>query len=253
MSLLAYSNIFLDPVGNTVSYDDTGATFAASPPISNLSKMQLNMFAYFTGETAAFDADAGAEHSVTVLALLGHTLASGMEVEFLNGAVSLGTVTVANYQGLPQNAILVLSAPVTLQALSVSITGGTAGVDYRLGALWASGGFNRCITPDGFGYGVASLSRHAWAGGVGYSSRRASQDVPRFSFTPLNDAGAIGPAYPNVRAIWREIGTHAPVLLIPFEDELAHSVYGLPGELTGPSRTANKRWRAGLTIRQQGT
>lgn len=252
MSRLAHDNIFLDPRGTTVVYTDQGATFDSDQPLLNLSKMQLPLFAQFTGATAELDADAGASYTVDTLALLGHTLENGMEVEFLDGMTSLGTATVTNYRGLAQNVILVLDTPVSLQTLTISITGGTGGVDYRIGALWASGSLDCCISPDGFGAGVESLSQVSWADATPYSDERASQGVPTFKFTPMPRAAAIGPAYPNVNAIFREIGTHAPVIVIPYIDTPALATYGLTESTTGPTETINKLWRAGMTIRQQG-
>lgn len=251
MGLLAYNNIFLDPRYATVVYTDQGATFDSDYPLSNLSKMQLPTFAQFTGATCDLDADAGASYSVKVLALLGHTLTSGMEVEFLNGMSSLGTVTVANYEGAAQNAILVLDSPVSLQTLTIQVTGGSGGTDYRIGALWASPALSLDIESRDFGFGTASLSTAGYADGTGYTKAMESYDNPSLSFTVMSESQAIGPAYPNLKAIFRQSGLHRPVISIPLESELAFSTYGLMSDMSGPSIREGQLWKASATIREQ--
>lgn len=250
MTLLAHDNMFLDPVGGTVTYTDTGATFSASPPIENMSKMQVPRFAQFT-ETADFDVTTGSPVTVKVLGLMSHTLTDGMVVEFFNGATSLGSVTVANYRGVTQNAILVLGSEETFTTLTVEITGGAPGTQYRIGALWASPAFEASVESSDFGFDTTSLSVQNYASATGYTARRDSYDAPTLSYTALSRAKAIGPEYPNLKSIISESGMHAPVLAIPIETELAYSTYGLIEDATGPGVRSGDLWRATLTIREQ--
>ncbi|WP_339617192.1 hypothetical protein [uncultured Gilvimarinus sp.] len=252
MSRLAYNNIFLDPTYSTVVFTDEGATFTAAQPLSNLAKMQLPDYAQFTGETAELDADAGAEYAVDVLALLGHTLTDGMQVEFLDGATSLGTVTVANYRGLAQNVILLLDTPVTLQTLTVSITGGTSEAAYKIGAVWASESYKKCFAKADYGRNTASLSNVAWASATAYVDARESQGAQNFRFTPLARADAIGPAYPNAEAVLREINESRVVLAIPYNADPAQSIYGIVESTAGPKVDAvSDRWRASVSVTEQ--
>lgn len=251
MSRIAYNNIFLDARATTVQYTDAGGSFSAAQPLSNLSKMQLPVFAQFAGATAELDADAGASHSVDVLALLGHTLADGMEVEFLNGATSLGTVKVANYEGLPQDAILILDETVNLQTLTVSITGGSIGTNYRIGALWASPSFEIYFENSDFDTGTTSLSLTSYAQATGYTAERPSYDAMKVTFPNLKKSEAIGPAWPNLQAIFRTTGKHRPVIFIPIETELAHSRYCLIEEFNGPRVRSGLIWTANAVAREQ--
>lgn len=249
MSRLAYNNIFIDSLYETVSITDTGATFNPAQPLSNLAKPELPQFAQFTGTAGTLEADAGAEHSVDVLALLGHTLADGMQVEFLDGATSLGSVTVANYRGKPQHAILLLNTPVTLQTLTVSITGGVAETSYTIGALWASESVNWCFAKADYGRNHKSLSNVSWATATAYVDPRQSQAAQNFRFTPLSRAKAIGPAYPNADAVFREIEQNRIVLAIPYNDDRAQSVYGIVESTSGPKvNPASDRWRASVAV-----
>lgn len=250
MTLLAYNNAFLDQVGDTVEYTDSGGTFSLSPPIKNMSKMQVPQFAQFT-ESADFDVTTGDGVTVRVLGLMSHTLTNGMTVEFFGDAVSLGTVAVANYRGMTQNAILVLDEPATFTTLTVEITGGAADTQYRIGALWASPAFEADVEGPEFGYDTTSLSIQNYASATGYASRRDSYDSPTLSYPVLKTADAVGPAYPNLKAILTEVGKHAPVISIPMPDELAFSTYGLIEDSTGPSIRSGRLWRATLTIREQ--
>lgn len=251
MSRIAYNNIFLDPRAATVQYTDVGGSFSVAQPLPNLSKMQLPTFAQFTGATAELDADAGASHSVDVLALVGHTLTTGMQVEFLDGATSLGTVTVANYEGLPQDAILILDSPVSLQTLTVSITGGSIGVNYRIGALWASPSFEVVFENSDFDMGATSLSLVSYAQATGYTAERPSYDAMKVTFPKLTKAEAIGPSWPNLQAIFRTTGKHKPVIFIPIEAELAHSRYCLIEEFNGPRVRSGLIWTANAVAREQ--
>lgn len=251
MSRIAYNNIFLDPRATTVVYTDVGASFDANQPLSNLSKMQLPTFAQFTGATARFTANSGASYSVDVLALVGHTLTTGMEVEFLNGMTSLGTVTVANYEGFPQDVILILDEPVNLQTLTVSITGGAIGTNYRIGALWASPSFEVVFENSDFDMGATSLSLTSYAQATGYTAERPSYDAMKVTFPSLKKSEAIGPAWPNLQAIFRTSGKHKPVIFIPIEGELAHSRYCLIEEFNGPRVRSGLIWTANAVAREQ--
>jgi hypothetical protein len=249
-SLFAYSNVFLDQTNDVVTYTDIGATFSASPPIGNLSKMQIPQFAEFT-ETADFDAETGSTETARVFALIGHTLTDGMVVDFLADDVSIGTVTVANYTGYQNNAILVLSANTSFDKLSVEITGGVAATTYNIGVLWASPAFEQSIESTDFGFGVTSLSQVSYAQATGYAAQRDSYGNQKFSWTAMTRADAVGPTYPNAMAIMSESGNHAPVLAIPISTELAYSIYGLIDDMMGPEVRSGDLWRASVTIRQQ--
>lgn len=257
-SLVAYNNAFLDPRGAAVDYTDVGGTFSNVQPLSNLSKPQLGAFAEFVGATCEFDADAGAAFEADVFALLGHTLEDGMEVEFIDESgspSSLGTVTVQNYRGLPQHAILILDAPVSLQTLTVSVTGGTALQDYTIGALWASPSFREEILSAGYDYSMENLSIQSWALNSGYAANRPTYESPRFEWPLLSEEAARGPAWPNARAILREIGGHSEVICIPSIADPTSCTYGLITQPIGPvCHAGNKNiWRAGATIREQGS
>lgn len=249
MSILAYSNIFLDPRGTSVVYADTGGTASVAQPLDNMSKMQLPIFAQFNSAAAEFTATLPAQKTARVFALLGHTLPGDAEVTFSAGGVPLGTVTVKNYPGLARHAILVLDEPVQVTELAVSITGGGSG--FTIGALWASDGFTKSFALDGFGYDFESLSSVSWAGAAGYVSPRESQTLPTFKFTPLTRAEAIGPDAPNVRSVFRCVSEHKCVLVIPYNRDLSTAVYGLIESTSGPTTIPNApTWRASATVRE---
>ena len=252
-SLVAHSNRLF----GRVSFDDTGASFSVQP-MSNMSETQLPLFAQFTGATAEFDVTAldSAEDpetfSADVFGVLGHTLDDGAVVEFLDGSTSLGSVTVANNQGLPQHAILVLDSPVSLDTLTVKITNADGG---RIGAVWASPSFRTKFSIDDFGFDANSLSDLEWASATGWANRRASQDTVRVTFPWMSKAEAIGPAWPNWRAIARIIGIHSPVIVMPDNAEMGYSLYGrvesFPSTQPQPTPMAS-HWRGGVNVIEEG-
>ena len=257
-SLVAYSNRLF----GQVDFTDTDDTFDASQPLENMKRKQLPLFAQFE-QACEFDVQAvedesdsaptGENFDADVFALLGHTLDDGMTVEFLDGTSSLGTVTVANYEGLPRYVILALDSTVNLDTVTVKVSGGDSGTDYRIGAVWASQSFRAGFGQADHAITTTSLSYAEFAAATGYSSERESYDLVSVRFPHLTKAEAIGPAWPNWNAISRLAGRHEPVIVIPDTDELAYSRYGLVEAFTpariNPSPKA-KSWRGGLDLRE---
>lgn len=259
-SLVAYNNRFNDTRAARTVLADVGTTFSSDQPLDNLTRKQLSLFAQFT-ENCELDIqaveDSSAEpvvadsFSADVFAVLGHTLADGMEVEFLDGATSLGSVTVANYIGVAQHAILVLDSAVSLDTLTVKVTGGTAGVSYRIGAVWAGPSFRTGFGMEDFTIDPRSLSQQSFAAATGYTNEQPSQQMISARFPGMTRANAIGPAWPNWKAIAITTGLHEPLMLIPDTSDLAHSVYGLV-EAFVPARPhpspGASLWRGGVDV-----
>ena len=174
-AILAYNNRFHVTANKAATF--SSVDFDASPPLSNLGMMQLPMFAQFTGPTAtltcaatdggepaaaeAFDADVFA-----VLGLAGFD--AGAQVEFLDGAMTLGTVTVDQAPLGGNHAILALDAPVNLDTLTVAFTNAGSGA-HRIGAVWASSSLrfsplaDLLIEPDDTGMTTFSAGQTGWA------------------------------------------------------------------------------------------
>lgn len=260
-SLVAYNNRFNDSTAARTVFTDVGGSFSASQPLENLAKKQTPLFAEFDGPSCELDIEAVVDSSdsaptaetfsADVLAVLGHTLDDGMEVEFLDGSNSLGTVTVANYTGYAQHAILVLDSTVSLTTLTVSITGGGSGDSYRLGAIWAGPSFRVGFGVEDFSIEPRSLSDQSWAGATGYSNERESQQVVSVRFPYMTRANAYGPTWPNWNAITLTSGKHAPMILIPDASELGTAVYGLVESYaqTKPLPTPQASgWRGGVNL-----
>lgn len=260
-SLVAYGNRFNDTRSATTVVTDTGGSFSASQPLENMLKKQLPLFAQFSGPSSEFDVEAVVDSSdsaptaetfsADVFAVLGHTLTDGMEVEFLDGSSSLGTVTVANYQGYAQHAILVLDSAVTVSELTVSITGGGSGDDYRIGAVWAGPSFRVGFGVEDFTIEPRSLSGQSFAGATGYANQRESQQVVSVRFPYMTRSKAYGPEWPNWNAITLTVGRHSPVLIIPDTTELGNTVYGLVDTFANTRALPTPKasgWRGGINV-----
>lgn len=260
-SLVAYSNRFNDTRAAKTVFTDVGGDFSSSQPLDNMAKKQLPIFAQFTGASCELEVQAVEDSDQSsptpesfdaeVFAVLGHTLDNGMEVEFLDGSTSLGTVTVANYQGLQQHAILVLDSSVSIDTLTVSITGGESDGSYRIGAVWAGPAFRVGFGIEDFSINPTSLSDLEWADATGYTNERESQQIVSVRFPYMTRAKAYGPEWPHWNAITLTIGRHSPVLVIPDTAELGNVVYGLI-ETFAPTKalpTPNASgWRGGLDV-----
>lgn len=260
-SLVAYNNRFNDTRAATTVVTDTGGSFSASQPLENMLKKQLPLFAQFSGPSAEFDVEAVVDSSdsaptaetfsADVFAVLGHTLTDGMEVEFLDGSSSLGTVTVANYQGYAQHAILVLDSAVTISELTVSITGGSSGDDYRIGAVWAGPSFRVGFGLEDFAIDPRSLSLQDWAQATAYTNEQDSQQAVSVRFPYMSKADAWGPTWPNWNAITLTTGRHSSMILIPDTSELTTAVYGVV-EAFAQTRTLPmpqaSGWRGGVDL-----
>lgn len=134
MGFVAYNN----RLTGAGTWTDTGASFAADPPLANLGTIQVpSPHAEFTGDTAAFEFAAGADFTVRVLALLGHTLPDGAIVTFSDEAdVQIASHTVARFKTRPNNVILLLGADETISTIKVSISGAGTGT-HRIAAMFA--------------------------------------------------------------------------------------------------------------------
>ena len=257
MSLVAYNNRFNDSRAAKTVFTDVGASFSASQPLENMAKKQLPLFAQFDVDCefdveAVVDSDDSAPtletFSADVFALLGHTLDDGMEVEFLNGSNSLGTVTVANYQGLPQHVILAIDSAVTMDTLTVKVTGGESGSSYRIGSVWAGPSFRTAFGLSDFSIETRSLSDQAWAAATGYSNERESQRLVSVRFPYMTKAEAKGPSWPNWEAITMSQGRHSPMIVIPDTNEMAFSVYGLVDTYPLTRPFAEDSYRGGIDL-----
>lgn len=260
-SLVAYNNRFNDSDASTVVFNDVGGDFSSAQPLENMAKKQLPLFAEFDGPSCELDIQAVLDSSESaptaetfsadVFALLGHTLTDGMEVEFLDGSSSLGTVTVANYTGLAQHAVLVLDSAVSLDTLTVSVTGGGSGESYRIGSVWAGPSFRVGFGIEDFSIDMRSLSDQAWSSATGYTNERDSQQAVSVRFPHMTRAKARGPSWPNWQAITSTTGKHSPILIVPDTTELAHTVYGLV-ESFAPTRLLPmpqaSGWRGGVNV-----
>lgn len=152
MARLAHANRFLVTDTRAAAFTDQGGTFESWPPLSNLGKMQLPLKAIWDGATFDIDCQAqdaaGAAESfdADTFAVLG---LEGVEeeavFEFLDGATSLGTVNYADAPvGRGGSAVLELSAPVSLDTLTVQVTGAGTGA-HSIGAVFA--GLSREFDP----------------------------------------------------------------------------------------------------------
>ena len=146
-AVFAYNNRFHATATKPVVFADVGSTFSAAQPLANMGRMQLPIFAEFTGALAEFTAEAilaGSDpasaqtFSADTFGILGlQNFPDDTSIEFLNGATSLGTVTYSPAPIGGQHAILVLDAAVSLDTLTVDITAAGTGAK-RIGAVWAS-------------------------------------------------------------------------------------------------------------------
>lgn len=203
-AILGYSNRFFGE-------SSFSGGLESSPPASNLGIEQLPIFAQFDGAAVTIDCEAmdgslADEFSADTFAILGlQGFPDGAEVEFLDGSVSLGVVTYSEPPIGGRHAVLTLSAPVTLDTLTVSITGAGTGIK-KVGAVWAStsyqysAGLDFDLTTSDTSIVSASEGGTVWA----YSGD-AVQNVPIRGRTDDPE---------TVARVMRSIGAATPVLLI---------------------------------------
>lgn len=191
MGFIAYDNRLL----GAGAWTDTGADFAASPPITNMSTPQTPApFAQFSGDTADFefeaqDAAGAAENfTVRVLALIGHNLADGTSITWKDEAgATIGSQTVARFKNRPNNSIILLDADDTVNTVQCQISGAGSG-DHRIAAAFAgpawvktpAGGFQYSNTDDG---GIVRVDGTAWT-----TRRTRVRGIP---FTAVGNRGEI--------------------------------------------------------------
>lgn len=231
-SLIAFDNRAL----GHGAFTDGAGTWASAPSIDNLGTMQPQVYAEVTPSGGAFDftfqaqdaSGTAEDFSPDVFGLLGHTLPDGAEVEFLDGATSLGSVTVSNVDNRPQNAILVASSASTFDTLTVEVS--SAGADaVQIGCLWCSRSFR---PTHGFlltGYGVTPEALAVWQriSATIWANEDEVVDRTAFELAALSRSEARGPDMPNWAGIVALCGRHSPVIVIPDDSNLHESTYGL--------------------------
>lgn len=230
-SLIAYDNRAL---GSGAFTAGTG-TWASSPSIDNLGKMQPQVYAEVTPSSGNIDFtfqaqdSAGSAESFTpdVFALLGHTLPDGADVEFFDGATSLGRVIVSNVDNRPQNAIVVTDSTASFNTLTVEVS--SAGSDkVQIGCLWCSRSF-RPTHGIALPYGITPDTLTPWTrvDTTLWPNPRGVVNRASFQMRMLSRSEAHGPDMPNWSGITSLVGRHSPLILIPDDSRLYESTYGL--------------------------
>lgn len=211
-AILAYDNRFHATAAKPVAFTDVGETFDAAQPLTNLGTMQLPRFAAFTGATAELDAQAtdgaetpaGVDFTCDVIGLLGlESWEAGTLVEFLDDTAVVAAATWRPVDAFQRHLILPLPEPVTLDTLTVRVTGAGSGTK-KIGAVWAGPSLRFQLdgqwTNDTFDTGVVSVSQ----GG-----------------TPWTFGGTVGnvlPARFRARNIDQSHGLHVPGATVAVPD-----------------------------------
>ena len=255
MSIFAYNNRAL----KSGQFTGTVGAWATTPAIENMATAQVpTPHARVTPDAGAiaftYEAqDSGGDPenmTVDVLALIAHTLPDSAVVTFLDGATELAQVTyiVGANKAAPGFVVAVLSAPVTLDTITVSIA--SAGSEpVRIGTFWASGSFRHMINPDDYSDVPSAFDRLSSVDAVVWPNRRARIETISAEFYDLSEPKAIGPSAENWRDITRQVGYSEPVLFMPAERLVTEVHYGL---ITDYSRIGPRwfnSWTGGFTLK----
>ena len=251
-ALLAYNNRALGPGEFTA----TTGTWTTAPPIEHMGTMQVPVpFAQVTpaaGEIAFdFQAQDGAgdpqEFAADTIALLAHTLPPGAVVKFLDGATELAEIEWTPLAGAGHIAIAALDETVNLDTLTVSITAAGA-APVQIGGLWISRSFRHPFGLDGFSIQPVSYSEISRVGATPWTNGRASVTEVSFFVRGLTEAQAIGPGEQSWRSITRQIGIHAPVLIMPLIRRANDAIYGTIARFEPIVPQRKGVWSAGATV-----
>lgn len=252
-TVIAYNNRSLGSGAFTAG----AGTWASSPSISNMGRLQPKLYAEVTPSGGAFDFDFEAQDSAgspqnfrpDVFALIGHTLPYRAVVEFLDSSNSLGSVKVDNADNRPQNAILVTDNTTSFDTLTVSVT--DAGDDtVRIGSLWASASFRPANGISQSGYSVTPDTPTPWTrvDSTIWPSQRSVVNRVSVQFPALTRAEANGPDMPCWNGIASLVGKHSPLLVIPGDDNLHEATYGLVDTFAPMTMLQMEVWRAGCDL-----